>query len=211
MASRPEPTWLLDANGEPDYAATAIAMSKGTAPDQIKARETRKARASAAEAEEVPKKAINTLASPSTKLYHGTDHIFGPGETVDGYRAGTVQAVRNINPSWKESKNVYSTTSLDEAKDYAGTYRSSSRFSPVYEVNNDTSHSLHSLIGQDPMLRNHSDYTRDYVNTYVSQKSLTPKAIVAWGESPEHKHLSPQFASMLGAYSSMTGAPNGSV
>lgn len=206
--SRPEPTWILNEHGEPDYAATAIAMSKGTAPDQIRNRETRKQRASAAEVEEVesPKKAINTLVGPNTKLYHGTDHVFTGGETVDGRKgSGSVGAIHNIDPSWKESKNVYSTSSLAEAQDYSG-MRATSRFAPVYEVSTDTSHNMSELMRQDPMLKN-SASSRKYKDVHVSQESVTPKAIVAWGENPRHNHMSPQFSSMLGAYSTMTGAP----
>jgi hypothetical protein len=92
-----------------------------------------------------------------------------------------------------------------EAQKYAG-MRATSRFAPIYEVNNNTSHSVYDMLGQDPML-SRSGFRNKYTHTHASQTSLEPRAIVGWGESERHKHISPQFSALLQANSAMLGAP----
>ena len=147
----------------------------------------------------------DTKTPADTQLYHGTDHLFKPGETVNSDNPGSISASSTVDPSWKESKNIYSTASLDEAKNYAG-QKASSRFAPVYEVNNDTSHSAYDLLEGDPVL-GRGGWRGKYKNTNISQEPLKPGAIVGWGESSMHKHLSPQFSALLQAHSAMSGAP----
>ena len=147
----------------------------------------------------------DTRTPAGTQLYHGTDHFFKPGEMVVGNNAGSISASQVVDPSWKTAKNVYSTSSLDEARDYAA-QKATSRFAPVYEVNNDTSHSAYELLEGDPLL-GRGGWRGKYRNTNISQQPLKPGAIVGWGESSKHSHISPQFSALLQAHSAMIGAP----
>jgi len=147
----------------------------------------------------------STKTPSDTQLYHGTDHFFKPGETVNGDNAGSISASQTVDPSWKTAKNVYSTSSLDEAKNYAA-QKATSRFAPVYEVNNNTSHSAYGLLEGDPLL-GRSGWRGKYKNTNISQQPLQPGRIVGWGESNKHSHISPQFSGLLQAHSAMIGAP----
>jgi hypothetical protein len=145
----------------------------------------------------------STKTPTDTQLYHGTDHFFKPGETVIGNHAGSISSSRTVDQSWKDNNNVYSTASLDEAKDYAA-QKATSRFAPVYEVNNNTSHSAYGLLEGDPIL-GRAGWRGKYKNTHISQQPLQPGRIVGWGESSKHTHISPQFSGFLHAYSAMTG------
>jgi hypothetical protein len=138
------------------------------------------------------------------RLFHGTGHIFKPGEMIEGGAPGSISSAQNLDPSWKTSKNVYLTSSLDEARDYAN-QRGDSRFSPVYETPNDTAHSAYDMLEGEPIL-GRGGYRGKYKNTYVSQQPVKPGKIVAWGENKQHTKLSPQFSSVLMAHSSMLGA-----
>jgi len=202
--SRPEPTWLRDENGEIDYAGTARAWGNGTHPDQVAERERRAAIAAQEDAETPVKQPRDTRTPTSTRLYHGTDHIFAPGEMIEPRSPGSVSAIRNVDPSWKTEKSVYTTSSYPEAQNYAG-MRASSRFAPVYETNNDTSHSVYDLLGEDPILKR-GGWRNKYTNTHASHQPLEPRAIVGWGESPTHTHISPQFSAAMWAMTSMIGA-----
>lgn len=203
--SRPAPTWLRDEHGEIDYAGTAIAWGKGTHPDQVADKERRAAIAAQAEVDEPVQKPRDTRTPSSSRLYHGTNHIFAPGEMIEPRSPGSVSAIRNIDPSWKTAKTAYTTDSYPEAQYYAG-MRASSRFAPIYETNNDTSHSVYDMLGQDPLL-SRGGWRNKYKNTHASQEPLQPRAIVGWGESPHHSHISPQFSALLTANSAMLGAP----
>lgn len=205
MSDAPVPRWLLDEHGNPDYIATARAWGSGKHPDQIAERE-RRARIEAEEAAlERPKPPVDTRTPSSTTLYHGTNHIFSPGEMIEPRSPGSVSAIRNVDPKWKTEKAVYTTSSYPEAQYYAG-MRANSRFAPIYETNNDTSHSVYDLLGQDPLL-SRGGWRNKYTNTHASHEPLEPKAIVGWGESPKHKHISPQFDAIVKAHSAMLGAP----
>lgn len=196
------PNWLRNEHGEVDYAATAIAMAKGIHPDQL----AEKARRDEIAAKQPVKPAEDSRANPKTTLYHGTSHVFAPGEKIEPRSRGSIAALHAVVPEWSRTNLAYLTSSLNEAKDYAS-LRATSRFSPVYEATGGEPHSAYTLLGRDPMLRGAGPRDR-YIHTYVSKDPMTPTKIVAWAENPRFKNISPQFSALLAAHRAMTGAPS---
>ena len=111
----------------------------------------------------------------SPQLFHGSRHYFSEGETITPSNEH-LHGSRLNDPT----PRVYLTSSLEEAKKYAGSRAAGAGklFGPVYEV--DAPDATPTL---DDLKASHLAPYRDaYANTYTStSNNLVPKKIVGWG------------------------------